>query len=161
MKIYESGLTGRLFESEVLPRLSDAWRHQGYFDEKRSFDWVRQNQEWNPSDPSNKIANNLHCSVAEKLELDDYNELKFYSALNSPLDYYYGIDAFLELDGDVYTLDLSINSHKEEAKADMVVSEHDLMTDEGIEDLANRIARFYSKKRAGKGNSNSYLSSIK
>src|SRR4051812_45780948 len=121
MKSFEGGYTGRMFEGEILPRLSDEWRRQGYFNEEKSYKWVKEHQIWDPSDPTNKTANDLHYKVAEKLGLDNVGELKFYSALNSPLDYHYGIDAFFEVGNDRCTIDLSINPHKEIAKADMVI----------------------------------------
>ena len=142
------GYTGKIFESEVLPSLSDSWKDEGYFDEERSFECVRNHQEWNPSDPNNKVANELHYKVAEKLGLDDVNELKFYSALHSPLDKYFGIDAFFEINGALFTLDLSINPHKDVAKADIVVTEKDLHDEKELDNLSQTIAR-YLQKRSG------------
>jgi hypothetical protein len=143
-----SGNTGRIFESEILSTLPDTWRKEGFFDEAKSYEWVRQNQTWNPSDPTNKIANELHYKVAEQLGLDDVNELKFYSALGSPLDYFYGVDAFFEIGNSTFTLDLSINPHKKEAKADMVVHEEVLDDEKELDNLAVTIGRYLKKRQS-------------
>lgn len=147
MKSNFEGYTGRTFESDVLPSLQETWKQEGYFDEAKSYEWVRNNQPWNPSDPDNKIANELHFQVAQKLGLDDVNELKFYSAIGSPLDFFYGIDAFFEIGDSTFTLDLSINPHKEVAKADMVIHEKDLFDEKSIEELATTISRYLKKRR--------------
>ena len=147
MKGFE-GYTGKMFESEVLSRLSDSWRREGYFNMSKSYEWVRNNQIWNPSDPDNKTASDLHFKIAEKLGLENVNELKFYSALNSPLDYHYGVDAFFEIGDSVVTIDLSLNPHKEVAKADIVVHENDLLDEQGIDALATTISTYIQSGKA-------------
>jgi hypothetical protein len=138
------GYTGRLLESEILPALSDSWRSEGYFSEQKSYQWVRDHQTWNPSDPENRLANDLHYLVAEKLGIEDFNQLKFYSAINSPLDYFYGVDGFFEIDGERFTLDITANPHKSTHKADYVVHE-DISTDEGRQELSIVIATYLKK----------------
>ena len=146
---FEGGYTGRMFEDDFLPRLSDDWRNEGYFDEARSFQWVRDHQEWDPSDPSIKTSNELHYKVAEKLGLDDNNDLKLYSALNSPLDYHFGIDAFFEWGDANFTLDFSTNPNKDMAKADMVVHEKDLLNEKELDTLATTISNFLKQRGVG------------
>jgi len=54
-----------------------------------------------PSDPKNKFANDLHATLAEKLDLEDMEDLNFYSALKTPLDIKHGIDSFFEINYEV------------------------------------------------------------
>lgn len=141
---HNEGYTGRLLENEMLPMLSDSWRSEGYFSEERCYRWVKDHQEWDPSDPSNRLANDLHYLVAEKLgiiENDKINDLKFYNAVNSPLDYFYGVDAFFEIGDARFTLDITTNPHKLTHKADYVVHE-DITTDQGREELSKIIAEY-------------------
>lgn len=49
-----------------------------------------------PSDPSTKFANDLHAVIAEKLKLEDYSDLEYYTAVNSHLDFC-GVDGFFKL----------------------------------------------------------------
>ncbi len=141
------GYTGRSFENDILLPLPDSWRNEGYFNEEKSYQWVRDHQPWNPSDPTVKVANELHFQVASAMGLEDVNELKLYTALNSPLDYHFGIDAFFEIDGETFTLDFSVNPHKEEAKADMVLHELDVLTEKGMEEAAATIAKYLGRRR--------------
>ncbi len=139
MKNNFEGYTGRLLEGELLMPLLGTWKGEGYFTEERSYDWVKKNQPWNPSDPSNKMANDLHYLVGEKLGLEDFNDLKLYSALGSPLDLYFGVDAFFEYGDAKITLDITANPHKTEHKADYIIHE-DLLTDVGRQAASKVIA---------------------
>src|SRR6185369_4444565 len=91
-----------------------------------SMDLVRKNQPCDPSDPDPRCANDLHALIAEKLGLDDFSELKLYTAVGSPLDFWHGIDGFFEFRGHVLTIDLTVNSHKDSGKANMIVHPDDL-----------------------------------
>ncbi len=92
-----------------------------------AFEAVERNQPWkDPSDPTPEFANDLHATVAENLELEDYSDLGFYTAVGTHLDYYFGTDAFFKLkigDGqEIYvSLDLTSNEHKYDAKADVII----------------------------------------
>jgi len=64
---------------------------------------VRENQPFDVHDPDPRFASDLHATVAEKLvaELGGefpymLDQLSFYTAIHSILDYRYGVDAFFE-----------------------------------------------------------------
>ncbi len=139
----KSGYTGGLSESEILTSLPDTWKDEGYFDEARSYEWVKKNQPWNPTDPSNKIANDLHFLVAQQLDLENLNDLKFYTALHSPLDIHHGVDAFFEIGDTRFTLDFSLK-HKIDHKADYLVNE-DMTTEVGREALSKIVAQYLKR----------------
>jgi hypothetical protein len=112
-----------------------------------------------PSDPETPFANNLHATIAENLNLDNYEHLGYYSALGTELDRFHGVDAFFELrvvgrrDPLRVTVDLTFNPHKDEYKADIIlfVDEDDLdLTDqEGNERYQALIQRSADKIASG------------
>lgn len=91
--------------------------------------FVRENQRGEPSDPSARFANDLHATIAEMLDLDDYSRLKYYTAVGSALDKYHSIDGFFEFQVDpenpkdivCVTFDLTTNPNKNDYKADFVI----------------------------------------
>ena len=117
------GYTGRLFEEEVLLRCHFAWK--GYVPFRQSVRLVEANQPWDPTDPSTRGASDLHTQVAMALELEDWSELRLFSALRTPLDVFHGIDAFFEWKGRVVTLDLTCNRKKDGYKADLMIRPED------------------------------------
>jgi len=109
------------------------------------FDWVRKHEplNWNPSEPvrveaklannnekvlvvMNRMADDLHVEVADKLEklgLENYGELKFYTALGTPADTLYGSDGFMDFGDVTITIDITANKEKEKyglGKADII-----------------------------------------
>jgi hypothetical protein len=130
------GYTGHLFEEEVLGTCRVEWH--GYMTFHKSMDLVRSHQPCDPTDPSPRQANNFHARVAMAMGLEDWSELKLYSALGTPLDYLHGIDGFFEFKGRVVTFDLTINPNKDEYKADIIITPEML---EKPAELVNRISR--------------------
>jgi hypothetical protein len=138
------GLTGHLFESQVLGECRVKW-DGSYRSYASSMELVRANQPGDPMDPATRTANDLHALVAEQLGLDDYAKLGFYTAVRSPLDFFHGVDAFFEFQGVVVTMDLTLNPHKDEAKAHIVIHPKDL---ENLPFLAAWIADGLRSKEA-------------
>lgn len=139
------GYTGRLFEEEVLGVLKVSWSREDYVPFNKALALARTHQNWNPSDPSSRPANDLHSEVALALELEDWQELRLYSSVNSPLDYFHGVDGFFEFRGQVVTIDVTTNSRKVTAKADFVIHPADL--DENRPVVAKMIARALQAER--------------
>ncbi len=128
------GYTGGMIERELF---GETEKREGtpplkrYLNFKQSLDVVKKSQiNEDLSDPDRRFANDLHATVANRIGLDDYSRLKFYTAVNDDtkthLDYYHGVDAFLELEREKegiirVTLDVTSNKSKsEEWKADVV-----------------------------------------
>lgn len=101
-----------------------------------------------PSEPSEvPFANDLLSTVADKLNLEDYSDLRFYTAVGSQLDIHHGVDAFFEFDVDgkivVVTLDVTINESKiDNAKADVVI----FMPRDGLDPKLKEDREDYFKK---------------
>lgn len=111
-------------------------------------EWVKNHQPWNPHEPhkisftekrgprnvmvESTVPTDLHYFVAEKLGLEDYSGLTFYTCTGTPLDTVYGIDGFMEWNGVRITLDITKNSGKledqrwTEDKADYIFTLHDV-----------------------------------
>ena len=138
--------TGRLFEEEVLGEIHVSWN--GYMTYRDSVKYVKEHQEWDPTDPDTDKANDLHALVAIDLDLEDFDELKLYNALNTPMDYFHGVDCFFEFLGEIVTIDLTINPEKIFYKADLVVHPDDL-EEEGIKNIAYLISHIFQKRDKG------------
>lgn len=142
--------TGKEFEDEVLYRVPwhiDANR-MGFLPKHEAISRVRANQpeiegengekeRWNPAYPpivksrngeSNSLAQDTQACVCDELGMEDYSNMRLYTALGSSLDVHHGADAFLEFDDpdcghQLITLDFTkdpikyLNGHK----ADVIV----------------------------------------
>ncbi len=113
--------TGTEVEEEVIGHALVRWNGQ-YVPFTRALQVIKTHQPWDPSNPEPKFASELRKAVAKELRLSDSRELKFYTAVGSPLDYFHGIDCFFCFEGKIVTIDLTINPTKQVAKADLVVN---------------------------------------
>ena len=158
--------TGEIAQSELLgkPEREEA-DELSYKPYKTAMDVARKTQaylssdsKYSPSDPEPRFANDLHATIAEKLGVDNYDDLRYYTALGTELDRFHGVDAFFELDIQgstepiIVTLDLTLNPDKDEYKADTIlfVDEDQLDIeynkqgyDELIKDSADKIVRAF------------------
>ena len=132
-----SSYTGHLFEQEVLGPCRLSWNGD-YTPFRESLRLVEKGQSGDPSDPESPTMNDLHALIAIALEIEDWSELRFYTALGSPLDQWHGIDGFFVFRGKRVTIDLTINPEKDGTKADLVVHQSEL---DDLEGLAQKIAR--------------------
>lgn len=115
--------------------VSELYRHiQTHPNRKKErtvlIDWVMRHQvvdaeeEISPTDPESPWMNDVHAAIAEALgaELD---ELEYYTAVDSPLDWHEGIDGFFiwrAPDGaKIMTFDFTISVHKQNEQVDMVI----------------------------------------
>lgn len=113
---------------------------------KATLDLARTNQpidrEADPSKPQKPFAKDLHAKICDSLGLKNEN-LRFYTAVGSPADYYKGVDAFFDLivDGRVYTvtMDITMNPDKFDGwKADVII----VMPREGLDRHQDKDAYF-------------------
>lgn len=140
-----TGYTGILLEEEVL--LECLWSGNGeYVPYCRSMNMVKKYQPWDPTDPSSRAANNLQVLIAEALSIEDYSEVKLYTAVGSPLDIWHGIDGFVEWMGFTVTIDLTANPLKESYKADIIIHEDEIYDQEQLRIVAEQIAQLLQQK---------------
>jgi len=130
-----NGMTGKLFEWEVLgPCIVTVSGYLPYLD---AMALARKSQPWDPTDPETRAGSDIHASVALALGLDDWFELALYTALNSPLDLFHGVDGWFEFNGRIVTLDLTRNPTKTSSNADIIIQESEL---DDLVSLGKRIA---------------------
>jgi hypothetical protein len=122
------GMTGRLLEREVFGDISVAWEGKMQYlpyQEAMHFCHNHQPENWSPTEPSPRVASDLHALVAIGLEEIigefEWNELGIFSAIGTPLDVFHGVDGWFEFHGRVVTFDLTTNSQKGTYKADVIL----------------------------------------
>mgnify|MGYP001559351445 CR=1 FL=1 len=125
MNFEYGGYTGGLMERETLGSLPRPETEGLYVPFHRAMEWAEKHQFGDPTDPDPRFANDLHATVAQKLEIEDLRRVKFFTAVGSPLDHYHGIDAFFKVEWNgknfVVTLDVTMNPNKgDNYKADVV-----------------------------------------
>lgn len=146
------GYTGRLFEGEVFGRcpkhlLKLKW-HGGYVPYQKGMTIAKQCQPDNPA----PVAKTLRTFIAKALRAEG-SAVKFYTSIDSPLDRH-GVDGFFEYNDVVVTIDLTINSCKNSDKADIVMREEDVYTEDGqvnqsrLQEFSQFIAKLL-RRRAG------------
>lgn len=54
-----------------------------------------QGEDFEPSEPKTKFANDLHATIAERIELENFEDLEYYTAIDTYLDNC-GVDAFFK-----------------------------------------------------------------
>jgi hypothetical protein len=156
---YESklNLTGNLFEAEQIgevdtknPEYQKALRaaqaqeakvgkEGGYIRFRAALELAKKFQPSDPTNPEKPFGRELRIALQDILNLDapeDYDRVKFYTAVGTPLDKFHGVDAFVEFEKedketkrvDVYraTFDFTTNPQKQVYKSDIVVQEKDL-----------------------------------
>ena len=129
------GYTGKIAESEVLGETTPEEKEREkefngeYISFKQAVELVKDNGRQPFEDPTNPeekpFPHDLHATLVEMLSFDNYEQLRFYTAVGSYLDKKHGVDAFVELDlggGDLVraTLDMTQNPNKQDYKADVV-----------------------------------------
>ena len=122
------GYTGHLFEEEVLGYCLAICR--GYVTWRDALELVRKNQ------PRAKtpVAVSLEREISRQLGA----AVHFFTAVRSPLDVYHGVDGLFEFHGVMVTIDLTMNSHKDSGKADLIVEASEI---DNLALLAGRIVR--------------------
>jgi hypothetical protein len=103
----------------------------GYLPMHEAYSRLRANQPegWDPTDPPTRIASDIQALVCERYDIDDYSDVRLYTAIGSSLDKHHGIDAWVEFhdqvgyEPDIVTLDFTLNSGKylNKHKADVIV----------------------------------------
>lgn len=133
------GMTGHLFEEAILGYCVVSWKgHMTYRDAMVA---ARKSQPKRKSE----FAATLEREVARELGSWD---VQYFTAVRTPLDFFHGVDAFLEFRGHIVTLDLTTNPHKDCCKADLLVAADEVKSLKAIRALAGRVAReFQSKER--------------
>ena len=89
---------------------------EDYITFAEALDIVKKSQPFkDPSDPHEKpFPYDVHATVAKTLELENFEQLRYYTAVRSKLDFFHGVDAFLELqlpDGRTLRVDMDMTTN--------------------------------------------------
>ena len=129
------GYTGHLAEGEVLGETKPEQKEREkefegeYINFNQAVDIVKDTDFQPFKDPTNPhekpFPHDVHATIVDLLSLDNYEQVRFYTAVGSYLDRKHGVDAFFELDlgnGESVraTLDMTQNPHKRDYEADVV-----------------------------------------
>lgn len=127
---YERGFLGRVdtTEKDYQKALEEVKKHSrnpglNYLVERKdAFDLARGFQPRNletgkraePTEPKGALLNALRQSlfkILRKFELGD-GDIKAYTAVDTPADFLYGTDAFMDIAGQIITLDITLRQRK-------------------------------------------------
>ena len=133
------GITGKIVEQEVFGNPAEFMKkkrkidmgHDQYLPFREAMHDVKTIQDnpengIDPTDPEKEFANDLHASIAQELTPDDYTMLRFYTAVETVLDHFHGVDGFFEFDLEddrtaIVTMDVTTNPNKLVYKADVIL----------------------------------------
>ncbi len=114
------GSTGSIVERELFGRAEVApGSRYNYLKFPRALEDVRNHQPGDPEDPKTDFAYEVFITI-ENLKPETQGKLRFYTAVNSALDQFYGVDGWFEVDRKRVTVDLTANPNKKEYKADII-----------------------------------------
>lgn len=136
-KVYEGRVAGtfspndaRAYRDAIEKEKARLAAGEGRFTREDGFRLVREHYGGDPTEPQKEIARDLRLEVIDVLELseDESERLKFYTAVDTPLDEYHGVDAWIEYEtpeGErvIVTLDITLNPEKlaNGGKADVLI----------------------------------------
>jgi len=130
--------------------------HGGRIPAAEMFGVVRKHQVDDPENPRRDLPREIRLAVADRLKVseDDLDNVKFYSAVGTPVDHLLGVDAWIEYDDPsrevsaIGTMDVTYRQDKiqEGHKADVVFGElSDINSDEYLDEVED-IARVLADK---------------
>ena len=105
--IAEAEFLGEIIDPEKLASKEKKLKERlGWLTQDQLMDNVKEFQPGNPSDPEKQFPGDIFALIAEKITPDDYDRLRYYTAvtrkedivLKSRLDYCEGVDFFFEFE---------------------------------------------------------------
>ncbi|MFA5163660.1 MAG: hypothetical protein WC441_04025 [Patescibacteria group bacterium] len=132
---------------------NEIYKFDTYLPYDKAIELVKDCQPFNPESPSPDFAKKLHAAIESYIKIGDGLSLKFFTAVNSHLDYFHGVDAFFEISDQSdniaarTTIDIKKYNPEKAIKADllMVVTETEKEAyekdDQAYQDRINQEAR--------------------
>lgn len=172
MRFESSDATGGIIEQELFGKSlyeknneEFEGSHYKYLPRKVALDILKDMQPFDdPTDPEPEYINTVHALIFEKLGIDA-QDVKFFTAVKSPLDIFHGVDGWFEIVGGngnlvIVTIDITANPKKgDEHKADIVFLVPKGGLDRKVdkeqfirysESLADEVVEFFEEKMKGK-----------
>jgi hypothetical protein len=125
-KIVESELLGETKKEIVI--FDQLHETETYMKYKEAVNFAKSHQRGDPFNPKRFFPKSLRDALKEQesLHVTDEDQIGFYTAVNSPLDRYHGVDAFVEYKQEgksiIITIDVTMNSSKDSYKADVILA---------------------------------------
>ena len=130
MRHERSGITGKIVERELFGKsryqevTGEQFEDFKFREPEQAFEFLKTLQPFpDPTKPGREFAYMVHRYVFKMMGLDA-SQLCFYTAIDSSLDRYQGIDGWFEANlsggGTRVSIDLTTNPEKERGKADIV-----------------------------------------
>ncbi len=129
-----------------------------YLPFNKSIELIKKFYAQDPHNPAKPVAKDLFQALLKKLKLENPQEFRFYSAIDTPLDTFHGIDGFFEC-GDIrLAIDLTANPRKEDEEDNLSVDfvlhqmpdkkNDEYLYGESLEEAANVLAKIFKEKKA-------------
>ncbi len=144
-KIVESELLGETKKEMIL--FNQLHETETYMKYREAVNFAKKHQRGDPFNPKRFFPKSLLEALRSDKDLDaeEEGQIGFYTAVNSPLDRYHGVDAFIEYKEKdktfLVTIDVTINSSKDSYKADVVLN----IPSEGLDPKDDDYERYINK----------------
>lgn len=153
-----AGATGGMVEEELFGKsnfesVEKISSQERYIPYNFGFRILKDLQPFDSVEPDPDFANTVHYYVYESLKLSA-EDVHFYTAVKSPLDYFHGVDGWFEIGNIRITIDLC-TWEKEEYKAEIIFHVPKGGLDRKVDktqfldysqDLAAEVVRLFNKK---------------
>lgn len=131
---------------------------KAYLPFNKSIELIKKFYTQDPHNPSKPVAKDLFQALLKKLKIENPQQLSFYSAIDTPLDTFHGIDGFFEC-GDIrLAIDLTANPRKEDEEDNPSVDfilhrlsdkkDDEYLYNEGLEEAVNALIKIFKEKKA-------------
>lgn len=137
MHFNTSVYTGKILEDDVLGTCEVKWNGRTQFCKEVSIEIARMHQPWDPANPKSEDGRRLQRAVADDLGVEA-NEVKIFTAVTSPLDKQHRTDGWIEFQGVVVAIDVTISRHKDWNPKAIIVPMTEV--ENGFEFVAQEIA---------------------
>ena len=125
-KLVESELLGETKKEMIL--FNQLHETETYMKYRQAVEFAKSHQRGDPFNPKRFFPKSIRDTLKneESLGVTEEEQIAFYTAVNSPLDRYHGVDAFVEYKkGEktvMVTIDVTMNSSKDSYKADVILA---------------------------------------
>jgi hypothetical protein len=160
-------LVDKWAEGHLSPEAFNQWDRANSAKRKRLImDFASEHQpvDRNPRDPRympdddrairrHILEGNFHDEVAEKMGVEDPNELEIITTISTPVDTKWRIDCYFRFEGFVFTIDVTLREKEGSSSADYVMRINDPGNEQELAEQAGIIAsRFQESIRLQKDN---------
>lgn len=127
---------------------------ESYMKHREAVEFVKSHQRGDPFNPSRFFPKSLVDGIKKDQEigLSPGDQIAFYTAINSPLDRYHGVDAFFELKVGtktvIVTIDVTTNPSKDRYKADVILAIPEEGLDPKDQDYKHNINNYVDQIRS-------------